>query len=92
MCKNLTHPGILHLLGVTIAPFRLISDWMPCGELPGYIRNFPEADRIILVHVHHVMSTQCLFPSTAIQRRCGPLLPSLLRCDSWGHQRGMLCC
>ena len=49
MWKHLTHPNILPLLGVTISPLQLVSDWMPGGDLPGYIEEHPNADRVGLV-------------------------------------------
>ena len=49
MWKRLTHPNILPLLGVTITPLQLISNWMPGGQLPEYIRKHPDADRLRLV-------------------------------------------
>ena len=47
--KHMTHPNIVPLLGVTIDPPQLISDWMPGGNLTEYIANHPDADRISLV-------------------------------------------
>jgi len=49
MWKRLTHPNIVSLLGVTIDPFQLISDWMPGGDLPKYIKENPNVDRLGLV-------------------------------------------
>ena len=49
MWKRLTHPNILPLLGITVTPFQLVSDWMSGGDLPGYIKNHPDADRLELV-------------------------------------------
>ena len=47
--KHLEHPNIVPLLGVTIDPPQLISDWMSGGNLTEYITNNPEADRLRLV-------------------------------------------
>ena len=47
--KHLAHPNIVPLLGATVDPPQLISDWMPGGDLMGYITNNPDADRICLV-------------------------------------------
>ena len=47
--KRSAHPNIVPLLGVTIEPLELISDWMPGGDLPGYIAKHPNADRLSLV-------------------------------------------
>ena len=51
MWKNLTHPNIVPLLGITTTPFQFISDWIPGGDLPGYIEKNPDADRVQLVGV-----------------------------------------
>ncbi|KAF9644326.1 kinase-like protein, partial [Thelephora ganbajun] len=47
--KRLTHPNILHLLGITITPLQLVSNWMSGGELRMYIRNNSNADRLGLM-------------------------------------------
>ncbi|KAF9645424.1 kinase-like protein [Thelephora ganbajun] len=49
MWKRLDHPNVLPLLGVTIAPFQLISSWMSGGNLPEYIERHADADRIRLL-------------------------------------------
>lgn len=51
MWKRLTHPNIVPLLGVTSNPPQLVSDWMPGGDLPRYIKNNPDADRLGLVGI-----------------------------------------
>ena len=56
MWKHLTHPNVLSLLGATIAPkFQLISNWMPGGDLPGYIKMNPNADRLKLAGVPSIV-------------------------------------
>ncbi|KAF9644746.1 kinase-like protein [Thelephora ganbajun] len=47
--KRLAHPNIVPLLGITITPFHLISDWMSGGDLPEHIKNNSNADRIGLL-------------------------------------------
>jgi len=47
--KHLTHANIAPLLGVTIAPFQLALSWMSGGDLPDYIKRYPDADRLGLV-------------------------------------------
>jgi hypothetical protein len=84
--KRLTHPNILPLLGITVAPLQLISDWMSAGDLPGYIKKNPGVDRLELVGVRRVVITPRLLPLLAIGCRQGPLLPPLLQCHSWGPQ------
>ncbi|KAF9646470.1 kinase-like protein [Thelephora ganbajun] len=49
MWKRLNHPNVLPFLGVTIAPLQLISEWMPGGTLPDYIKNNSDADRLALL-------------------------------------------
>ncbi|KAF9644222.1 kinase-like protein, partial [Thelephora ganbajun] len=48
--KHLNHPNILPLLGVTVAPPQLISNLMPGGTLPQYIREHPDSDRLRLLY------------------------------------------
>jgi len=59
MWKHLTHPNILPLLGITITPLQLISDWMPGGDLPGYLERQADADRLRLVGVPPVAFIPC---------------------------------
>ncbi|KAF9789353.1 kinase-like domain-containing protein [Thelephora terrestris] len=48
--KRVTHPNIVPLLGVTISPrFQLISDYMSGGDLPEYIKQHSDADRLGLL-------------------------------------------
>ena len=51
--KRLSHPNILPLLGVSVSKnpqyFRIISEWMPNGNVIEYIRSNPEANRLRLV-------------------------------------------
>ena len=51
MWKHLTHPNIVPLLGVTIDPFQLVSDWVSGGDLSDFIRRNPDVDRSRLVGV-----------------------------------------
>lgn len=37
------------LLGVSMSPLQLVSDWMPAGDLPKYIKGHPDADLVGLV-------------------------------------------
>ena len=78
MWKRLTHPNILPLLGITIVPPQLISDWMPGGDLPEYIRKNPEVNRLGLVCLPPVVFTPRLLALLAIRRHQGPLLSPLL--------------
>jgi serine/threonine protein kinase len=62
MSKYLEHPNIVPFLGVTIDPLELISDWMPGGDLPGYIANHPNVDRLSLVGVPYNPLCKTLIP------------------------------
>ena len=57
--KRLTHPNILPLLGVTITPFQLVSNWMSGGDLPDYLKKNSDADRLKLVGAPPVVSIPC---------------------------------
>jgi hypothetical protein len=62
MWKQLTHSNIVPLLGITIAPFQLISHWMSGGDLPDYIKKNPDADRLKLVRAPPIVSIPCSLP------------------------------
>ena len=51
--KSLKHPNIVPLLGVTIDPLEIVSDWMPGEDILGYIANHPDADRLFLVGISY---------------------------------------
>ena len=90
MWKRLTHPNILSLLGVTITPkFQLVSNWMPGGDLPGYIQRNPNVDLLKLVGAPPISITLCLLSLSAIGRRKWPPVPPLLQCGSWRPQGSM---
>ena len=55
MWKRLTHPNVLPLLGVTITPPQLISNWMSGGDLPEYIKKHTDIDRLRLVGIPPVV-------------------------------------
>lgn len=77
MWKQLSHSNVLALLSVTTAPLQFVSDWMPGGTLPEYIKNNPNADRLQLVGFHAVVCILRLSQSPAIRRRQWSLLPPL---------------
>jgi serine/threonine protein kinase len=60
--KRLTHPNILSLLGITIVPLQLISNWMSNGDLLEYLKGHSDADRLGLVCTHSVAFIPCLLP------------------------------
>ena len=66
MWKRLKHPNIVPLLGITVSPFQLVSDWMSGGDLPEYLEKHPDADRIGLVGFHSVTFAPCSLPLLAI--------------------------
>ena len=78
MWKYLTHPNIVPFLGITSAPRQLISEWMPGGDLLGYIEGHPDADRLGLVCTLYAVFIARLPQSPAIRRIQGPPLPPLL--------------
>jgi len=67
MWKQLAHPNIVPLLGVTIEPFQLILNWMPGGDLPKYIKKNPNVDRLGLVRVPPVVPIPRSLPLPAIR-------------------------
>ena len=64
--KNLSHPNVVPLLGVTTDPIQLISGWMPDVNLTGYITSHPDADRLNLVCVVSTVLCDMLIPSLVI--------------------------
>ena len=56
--KHLAHPNVLPLLGITVTPFQLISNWVSGGNLLEYIQGHPDADRHALVSAHPVAITR----------------------------------
>jgi len=64
--KNLAHPNVVPLLGVTIDPIQLVSGWMPDTDLTGYITNNPDADRLSLVGVPSTVPHGVLTPPLVI--------------------------
>ena len=86
--KNLEHPNIVPLLGVTTDPVQLVSGWMPDTDLTGYIRNHPDADRLSLVGVPSTVPRDVLTPSLVIRHCERRQLPALLQRHSRGSQGG----
>ena len=58
--KNLSHPNVVPLLGVTTDPIRLVSGWMPDVDLTGYIANHPDVDRFSLVGISSTVQCKVL--------------------------------
>lgn len=50
MWKHLKHPNVVPLLGVTVTPPQLISEWMPNGDLLENVKK-PNADRVGIVGI-----------------------------------------
>jgi len=66
MWKNLAHPNIVPLLGITTDPIQLVSGWMPDTDLKGHIADHPDADRLSLVSVPSTVPRDVLTPSLVI--------------------------
>ena len=64
--KNLAHPNIVPLLGVTTDPIQLVSGRMPDMDLTGYIINRPNVGRLSLVGVPSIMPHDVLTLSLVI--------------------------
>ena len=89
MWKRLTHPNIVPLLGITLTPLQLVSEWIPNGDLRYYIEVNPNVDRLELVSACPVVFIPLLPPSPGIRRRQGPLLSPLLQRGSWRPKGSM---
>ena len=63
--KHLDHPNVLRFQGVTTNPLQIISDWVPGGTLPEYIKKNPSADKLQLVGVTPNVFILRLLPSSA---------------------------
>jgi len=87
--KRLTHPNVLPLLGVTVTPFQLVSNWMSGGDLPDFLKKNPDADRLGLVRVPYVVLIPRSLPVPVIRCRQRPLPPPFLQRDSRGPQGSM---
>ena len=66
MSKHLAHPNIVSLLGATIDPLELVSDWMPGGDLPEYIAQHQNTNRLSLVRFLSTEPHDALTPSSVI--------------------------
>ena len=87
MWKRVAHPNIVALLGITTSPRpQLISDWMSGGDLPKYVKKYPDADRPGLVHIPLVGFAAHLLPSPAFRRCQWPQLPPFMQCNTWEPQ------
>jgi len=64
--KNLEHPNVVPLLGVTTDPIQLVSGWMPETDLTAYIAGHPDADRLSLVGVPSTVPRDVLTPCLVI--------------------------
>lgn len=49
MWRRLRHKNIIPLLGITIQPLQLVSEWMSGGDLTDYIEQYPNTNRLGLV-------------------------------------------
>ena len=64
--KNLAHPNVVPLLGVTTNPIQLVSGWMSDMHLTGYITSHPDMDRLNPVCVPSTALCDVLTPSPVI--------------------------
>jgi len=64
--KNLAHPNIVPLLGVTTDPIQFALGWMPDADLTGYIMNHPDTDRLSFVGVPFTLPRDLLTCSLVI--------------------------
>ena len=62
--KHLAHSNIVPLLGATIDPPQLVSDWMCGGDLNEYITNNPDADRQGLVRLPPTLMYSAFTPAS----------------------------
>ena len=76
--KRLKHPNILPLLGVTIHPPQLVSDWMTCEDLPRYFNKHTGVELLGLVRVTLVLTVRRSYWLPALRCRKGPLPPPRL--------------
>ena len=65
----MTHPNVLPLLGITVTPPQLISNWVSGGNLLGYVQKNPDADQLRLVGVPSVVVVQRIILLPVIRRR-----------------------
>lgn len=51
MWKGISHPNIVPFFGASEAPapLSMVSEWMPNGNVRGYLKNDPEISRLQLV-------------------------------------------
>jgi len=51
MRRRVSHPNIVPFHGVSeaLAPLSMVSEWMPNGNIRGYITKNPETSRLQLV-------------------------------------------
>ena len=78
MWKYLRHQNIVPLLGITSTPLQLISDWMPGGDLTGYIEECPSVDRLDLVGVPRIVLYPILTPAPSFLVLLEALTSSIL--------------
>ena len=73
MWKYTAHPNLIPLLGLTLKPLQLVSEWITGGYLTEYIKKHPDVDRLSLVGVLPV-----LFAPTLISATSCPMSPKAL--------------
>ena len=60
MWKRLNHPNVVPTLGAgpDIAELCVVSPWMPEGDLLGYLNKCPTADRVAIVRVYIIHTSE----------------------------------
>ena len=94
--KYLSHPNILPLLGVSVSAdphcFRILTEWMPGGNVVQYAKSNPEANRLGLVSVYSFPRVSCIYQRPVALRGhvwCDP--SSRAQDRSRGSQRSKPC-
>ena len=69
--KNLNHPNVLPLLGITVDPsqLQLVSKWVSGGNMREYIKKYPDADRRRMVGAPFVIAVRRITLLPAVRRR-----------------------
>ena len=69
MWKNLNHPNVLPLLGITTDPLQLVLRWVSGGNMREYIKKYPDVDRCRLVGAPFAVAVRRITLLPAVRRR-----------------------
>ena len=78
MWKYTAHPNLIPLLGITLEPLQLVSEWITGGYLTEYIKKHPDVDRLSLVGVIPVLFAPTLISATSYPMSLKALTTSTL--------------